>query len=185
MINKEYQQQWYIENKDRVRLQHKEYYQKNKSKWKGKHNKEYMRLWRSQNKEHINTKARLWYNKKKQDPIWAAKHKLYWQEQREKNREKIKVNSKKRYLLSRFNTLSYYSGGEPICACCKEKQIKFLSIDHINGGGSKERKAANYGGDIYNWLRRRGYPVGYRVLCHNCNMASGFYGQCPHVTIRE
>jgi hypothetical protein len=21
---------------------------------------------------------------------------------------------------------------------------------------------------------------GYRVLCHNCNLARGFYGYCPH-----
>jgi hypothetical protein len=29
-------------------------------------------------------------------------------------------------------------------------------------------------------LARNGFPDGYRVLCHNCNMALGQYGYCPH-----
>lgn len=34
--------------------------------------------------------------------------------------------------------------------------------------------------DMAQWCRRNGYPKGFRVLCHNCNMAIGFYGYCPH-----
>jgi hypothetical protein len=30
------------------------------------------------------------------------------------------------------------------------------------------------------WLKRNGYPKGFRVLCHNCNSARGLYGYCPH-----
>lgn len=33
------------------------------------------------------------------------------------------------------------------------------------------------------WLRRNNYPNGFQVLCHNCNMAKGFYGKCPHQSI--
>ena len=33
---------------------------------------------------------------------------------------------------------------------------------------------------LYKILRARGFPLGYRVLCHNCNLARGFYGYCPH-----
>ena len=29
----------------------------------------------------------------------------------------------------------------------------------------------------YPWEK---YPPGYQVLCHNCNLAKGFYGSCPH-----
>src|SRR3990167_7668757 len=35
---------------------------------------------------------------------------------------------------------SYYSGGEIKCACCGEKEIDFLCIDHINENGSEDRK---------------------------------------------
>jgi len=38
---------------------------------------------------------------------------------------------------------------------------------------------------FYSLLRRLGYPDGFRVLCHNCNMAYGFYKTCPHVRERE
>jgi Recombination endonuclease VII len=44
------------------------------------------------------------------------------------------------------------------CACCGESEIKFLAVDHVNGKAQPERQ----------------------VLCHNCNLAKGFYGQCPH-----
>lgn len=69
------------------------------------------------------------------------------------------------------------------CACCGEKQDKFLSMDHIDGGGSQHRKALNrIGTRFYRWLVDQGFPKGYQVLCHNCNMAKGFYGQCPHLS---
>lgn len=30
------------------------------------------------------------------------------------------------------------------------------------------------------WQRKNNYPKGFQVLCHNCNLAKGFYGKCPH-----
>jgi hypothetical protein len=52
-----------------------------------------------------------------------------------------------------------------------------LAIDHIKGGGSKHRKEVRH---LYSWLRREGFPSGFRILCHNCNLARGVYGYCPH-----
>ena len=80
----------------------------------------------------------------------------------------------------RIDALNNYSDGtEPHCMCCGEKEIKFLCIDHINGGGVKHRKQIK-GGNIYLWLKKNNYPSGFRTLCHNCNSAFGFYGECPH-----
>jgi hypothetical protein len=59
--------------------------------------------------------------------------------------------------------------------------LEFLAIDHINGRGRAERgKMGRYGDSLYKWLRKEGYPEGYRVLCHNCDGALGWYGYCPH-----
>jgi hypothetical protein len=59
-----------------------------------------------------------------------------------------------------------------------------LGIDHINGGGTKHRKEIkNFG--IYKWLIDNNYPLGYRVLCHNCNCSLGFNGYCPHGEIKD
>jgi hypothetical protein len=57
--------------------------------------------------------------------------------------------------------------------------MELLAVDHRNGGGRKERKTT----PIYQILRKiqeEDYPNDYRVLCHNCNSALGFYGYCPH-----
>jgi hypothetical protein len=79
----------------------------------------------------------------------------------------------------RLEVLSHYGG---VCGCCGEAEIRFLSIDHINGGGRAHREAMPgiRGASFYRWLRGQGFPTGYRVLCHNCNCAIGFYGECPH-----
>jgi len=67
------------------------------------------------------------------------------------------------------------------CECCGEEHIEFLSIDYINGGGTQERKDNNKRGtNFYLYLRRMSFPVGYRVLCYNCNFSLGRYGRCPH-----
>ena len=81
----------------------------------------------------------------------------------------------------RLDVLTAYSGTPPQCACCGEHRLPFLALDHINGDGMKHRKSlGNTSQSIYVWLRNNDYPSGYRVLCHNCNMAYGFYGMCPH-----
>lgn len=75
--------------------------------------------------------------------------------------------------------ISAYGGR---CQCCGEEELTFLAIDHENGGGNKHREEEfnGFGGaHFYRWLRRRGYPSGYRVLCHNCNWATA-WGTCPH-----
>lgn len=71
--------------------------------------------------------------------------------------------------------------------CCGEKEIEFLAIDHIFGGGNKEKKSLGvYGGiKFYSWLIKMDFPPRYRILCHNCNNALGFYGYCPHGNVRS
>jgi len=79
----------------------------------------------------------------------------------------------------RIEALKIYGGDPPHCACCGEAKFEFLAIDHIEGGGHKHRKIGG-GSVIYRWLRANNYPLGFRVLCHNCNQAIGYYGYCPH-----
>jgi len=76
----------------------------------------------------------------------------------------------------RQETIGHYGGS---CACCGELEFAFLCIDHINGGGHRQRKA-EVSGMPANWWRSRGYPEGFQVLCYNCNLAKGIYGICPH-----
>lgn len=80
----------------------------------------------------------------------------------------------------RLEALQAYGGPTPSCSCCNEGTLQFLALDHIDGGGRQHRLETG-GGGFYTWLRRHGYPAGFRVLCHNCNMGRQINGgTCPH-----
>lgn len=66
------------------------------------------------------------------------------------------------------------------CECCGEGRWEFLTIDHINGGGTKHRKVLGGGTSFFKWLRDNNYPPEYRILCINCNFSMGRFGYCPH-----
>ena len=141
--------------------------------------------------------------KRREDPVYRAKwnarilayyhahakaisarrkelHQLHYQED---------LTNKRMYGLAwrqklRREALMAYGGAR--CVCCGEITLEFLGIDHIDGGGSKHFDP-QYGGKkklgsvgLYRWLKAHNYPSGYQVLCHNCNLAKGFYGICPH-----
>jgi hypothetical protein len=67
------------------------------------------------------------------------------------------------------------------CVCCGESREPFLTIDHVipyaQGGGPRAYRA---GYRLYGWLKREGYPEGFRVLCLNCNLVRSLRGYCPH-----
>jgi hypothetical protein len=69
----------------------------------------------------------------------------------------------KRWLL-KIEVFKHYGNK---CEICGETLPELLTIDHINGGGTKHREKV---GNIYKFLRNNNYPsVGYRILCANCN----------------
>lgn len=107
-----------------------------------------------------------------------AEHKAY----ADKHRERFRLKSREGQRRLRLQVLRHYSGGTPRCACCGETRYQFLALDHINGRSESERSARRVASaKLCTWLRRHDFPPGFQVLCHNCNCAKGFYGQCPHV----
>ena len=79
----------------------------------------------------------------------------------------------------RVEVLAKYSGGIPKCKCCGELQVEFLTLDHIHGGGNKERRTLGLG-VVFRQARDEVDLTKYQVLCMNCNWAKGKYGRCPH-----
>ena len=74
--------------------------------------------------------------------------------------------------------ISHYGGH---CSCCGCSDIRVLGIDHILGGGRKHREEVGFGTVFYKRVIDDGFPVGYRVLCHNCNSGRQVNGDiCPH-----
>lgn len=88
--------------------------------------------------------------------------------------------SRKHNQKCRNIVITHYGGDPPKCACCGESHYEFLTIDHVNGGGDKDRKARGSGSNVYHSLIKDGFPPGLRVLCYNCHLALGFSGYCPH-----
>lgn len=104
-------------------------------------------------------------------------------ESRERHPEKARARTRAWWAQCRKEMFDHY-GRE--CACCGESRQEFLCIDHVDGGGNAHRAAVGGSGSVfYAWLRRNGWPEGFRTLCHNCNQARGLYGYCPHERERQ
>jgi hypothetical protein len=134
-------------------------------------------------REFARAQNKLYYHRHPQKVMQAikrtrAKRADYYREQ--KRRNQIKMRERVRLLV--FN---YYSKGTFKCECCGENELDFLTLDHINGHGGKQRIALfgrrDFGGtNFYLWLKRNGFPSGYQVLCMNCNLSKGKHGTCVH-----
>lgn len=90
--------------------------------------------------------------------------------------------TKEREAKQKRHVMEVYGGIHGVrCACpgCDVADLRFLTIDHINGGGNKHAK--EHGGHLYRWLEKNNYPNGFQVLCFNCNMGRAINGGvCPH-----
>lgn len=124
--------------------------------------REYQRKWKLANRE----------------KVLAMERARYHAQTEEQKAKKVALNKQRRIRL-RLAALEHYGGK---CACCGEDTEQFLCIDHIGGGGNQHRKTLTTK-SIGEWLYVNDYPEGFQVLCHNCNMAEGIYGKCPHKTI--
>jgi len=129
------------------------------------------------------------YKQHKSD--WAKSHRQYYnnavKKWRKQNHKKELMRIRLREKNIKIKVMTHYSNGQPICACCGESLLGFLTIDHINGCGSKHRKELGGNGTkLYRWLIRNNYPKGYQVLCYNCNCGRDKNGGiCPHKSMNN
>jgi hypothetical protein len=112
------------------------------------------------------------YNKE-----YRRRNKEYFKEYIRNNRKSIKDRRREFRRKNKILAFEYYSNGTMACARCGEKNIDFLTIDHINGGGALHYRETSTG--ITEWLsvqyRKTGrWPGGFQVLCANCNSIKGF-----------
>lgn len=151
--------QWYVE-----------YYQKNREKQIS-----YSRQFKLEHKAGIAQKRKEAYHAN--PDFYHALGRQY----REKFKEKHKADRDQ----TKLEVYSHYCDGDPKCACCGVKQIDFLTIDHVDGR-HKWGHSRNFGSWTLNrWLRKNLYPMGFQVLCYNCNYAKHVNGVCPHLVIKR
>jgi len=86
----------------------------------------------------------------------------------------------------RLEALRRYSGGDPVCACCGEIEVNFLTFDHTTPELKTESDDSpkKHGSRLVPWLLELIRP-GFKVMCYNCNLARYHYGMCPHETVRR
>ena len=115
------------------------------------------------------------YRDKKQEKIY-----------RDTNRKHIRERNQRRELATKIEVFNSYGGFRCSCLKCPETSPnnKLYTIDHINGGGIRQREKLGIraGRSFYLWLKKNDYPPGYQVLCWNCNCGrSTNNGICPHM----
>lgn len=99
------------------------------------------------------------------------------------NREQVNAYHAQWAARLRLETMKAYGGK---CSCCGESEPAFLTIDHEEGGGNIHREevvgSKRRGGTrFYAWLKKQGWPAGFRVRCWNCNSGAALNGGiCPH-----
>lgn len=116
------------------------------------------------------------------NPEKVREYKARWSKKRyaaltpDQRRTKVEAENLRR--RRRWQESIQHYGGE--CYCCKEDNIVFLSLDHIDGNGTQHRRELG-GVRVDDWARRNGWPPVLRVACHNCNFGAHLNGGvCPH-----
>jgi hypothetical protein len=93
----------------------------------------------------------------------------------EKHRHKSNAWNNARAAKSRDKVLEHYGA---FCRCCGENYREFLTIDHVRGKGSVDRRQNKT--SIYQRIIKLGFPDDFQVLCYNCNCAKRNGPYCPH-----
>jgi hypothetical protein len=134
--------------------------------------------WRlPEQREERNAYNRKWYrkNKKKFDAVVRKsyrKHREYELNKSHEDNQKLKFE-----VLLHYTRVFDSTATAPHCRDIFHRHlpddlfvvdIDCLTVDHIDGGGSRHRKQIG-NGHTYRWLKKHNYPSGYQVLCFNCN----------------
>jgi hypothetical protein len=157
---------------------------------KRQRNREAAARYRERNREKFNQRMRDWREANREK---AREQSREWRNRKLTNGSSDEVNAirkaeadKTRRLQAVCRNQVFEAYGGYKCNCCGETEPLFLSIDHVDNNGAKERKSGSYAGSgtaFYQWLRKSGFPPGYQVLCMNCNVGKHKNGGvCPHQT---
>lgn len=137
----------------------------------------------------INKKSKEEINREHKE--WRIKNpklvKSYTTNYYNKNKDKIRKYQyqwcKNKRKEERLFVIKEYGGK---CECCGENNFEFLALDHIKGGGRNHiKELLKKGFTLTKWAKNNNCPNLLRLLCHNCNMAKGIYGYCPHRNLKE
>lgn len=134
------------------------------------HKKQYNKEYREKNKEKINARNRNYYHLYLKDKVKTEKRKQYLKKYWKDNKDRYNEKKKQRDLKIKTEIFSALGNK---CSC-GFSDIRALQIDHIKGGGGKERSIVGKG-NLYLYIRRimlknpEKFKNKYQILCANCN----------------
>lgn len=173
-----------------------EYYQKHKEdvaryndEWRRKH-PENVKAWGhtrySRHKDKMLAKSKQYYLQHREEILERAKtYRAGWtpeQIMRDKEKKYRWGQSKRKKV---WDQLFQIYGNK--CACCGESNRQFLTLDHINGNGTVERrqkrkeKGRSSAHGLLDEAVAHPDKSKYQILCYNCNCGRWRNkGVCPH-----
>lgn len=137
--------------------------------------------------------------KRQEDPAWKERENSRSKEWRKQNPERVKTFNDKnraengdelrkydneRSFKAKEEAIRYYSDGTMACVNPYNihkvpfRYIYALSLDFIEGG--HKRAGFPFGSALYRTLKSRGYPLGWQVLCMNCQHAKSVVNNERH-----
>jgi hypothetical protein len=119
------------------------------------------RQYRARNAE----KLRAYYKARGKTPEEKARRKAYKEANRAKVLASLRASSRKFRVQLRQSIIAHFGGK---CVRCGFADWRALQIDHVKGGGSKERKSSTNNHQLYKGMLKAP-PGTYQLLCANCN----------------
>lgn len=112
------------------------------------------------------------------DPSYGTQYKRLYRKRNPAYRKRENEKNKERHAKRRLTVLEHYGMK---CVCCGETHQEFLTIDHINGDGGKQRnQIKQQANNVFAWIIKHKFPKDLQVICRNCHTAKHWYGGCPH-----
>lgn len=136
------------------------------------------------------------HNHKCKDCLLAYNRKYQSSPERKEQKKRIRmiylsnpINSERDKLISRernkrnkeflWKVILNHYGSKCNCPHCSETNPLFLTIDHVNNDGYKDRRS---GATFYRWIIKNNFPSDLQIFCFNCNLGKQRNkGTCPHV----
>jgi hypothetical protein len=157
------------------RERHKEHYLQHMKEYRASHKeqeKEYRVAYYEQNKDHTLQRGREYHQKYYQEhhEQELARRRKYRSEHKEQElADRVRRHNAQRRTL-RDQILDIL--GRKCVRCGYDTDVRALQIDHVNGGGSQERKKLVFGIPYYRRILEcvQANSGEYQVLCANCNV---------------
>ena len=146
--------------------------------------RKYDREYRSRPENRAKQKER---RQRPENKEYMKKYHKIWDSKPKNKQKRRKYDKDLRLKICSVYSKRHSNSDVPCCRCCGENtDIRFLAVDHIDGRKNLPKEQKNLVGDhLISWLSQNNCPEGYQILCHNCNSAKGFYGECPHEKARK